>query len=184
MKIVFDCDDTLFGAMPEIYLTARRFANGNVPHYSQWQCGISQPWIEDIEEWKSFMIKDGVLERIQLLPGAKHLLYMLNEQGHEVHIMTNRGFHPNAEKITAYTLGYVPYTSLSVLPFDACKGETVVDLFGQVDVFVDDNIKHCRSVISYGAALQVFQPHLPNSSSDPSIKRIHDITELFDILKI
>jgi FMN phosphatase YigB (HAD superfamily) len=184
MKFVFDCDDTLLVAIPEIYLTALRFAETNIPHFSEWQCGIEQPWINDIEEWKAFMILDKVLERIQLAQGARHLLHRLHELGHEVIIMTNRGFHPHAFDITRHALGFTPYTDLVILPFDACKAEAIAQRYGKVDVFVDDSAKHCENALNLSVATSIYQPSLPQSRTVEGVQRIHDVTQLFNILNL
>lgn len=148
-KIGFDIDDVLLHTYPALHeVCVREGINGDCTSPTTWS-----PFEEygcDRETWVNALNKaarEGYLYRD--IPPDEDALRAMRElyfDGHEIHLITSRGFLGEAEIIAEHTEGWlieygVPHHSLS---YSRTKGIDAVRL--DLDFFIDDNEKNWREV--------------------------------------
>ena len=185
MKIGVDIDDVLY----PWYRTAHEvceevgITNGKTP--TTWQvqddygCSLEE-WIEALSE----ATVSGRLYEAPPFPGVLRSLERLVEAGHEVHLITARGWLQHGPVIKGHTIRWlwnweVPYTSLTF-----ARDKTIL----RADVFVDDHPKNWAAL--WAADLPCFlvqqtwnhddhiDPALHNLAAETRVDSFNHFTDL------
>lgn len=144
---VFDVDDTLvdfFAYMIKIIkekygLDASTFASRETHKY----LNIT------IEEWFNKIIEFELLVHSPPKTGAIELLQRLYDEGHNIHFVTCRGFHPDAYDVTCRWLKlFIPNYehNVHIIQLSELKSDVIRTRIGHVDYFFDDTLHHCSEV--------------------------------------
>jgi len=172
LHIGVDVDDVIFPWYHLAHEASERagITNGKVPKswapFEEYGC-TDQEWYDALE----VATLDGSLYRGELYPGAAEALQRLVDAGHQVHIVTARGFFKHGHLIreaTVHTLKDVPHHSLTFT-----KDKTIMRL----DAFVDDAIHNVEALREHMPVAMVNQPH--NEGFDHAW-RVNSITEFVD----
>jgi hypothetical protein len=185
-KVGFDIDDVLF----PWYLRAHEacveagITNGVEPTswrpYEEYGC-TKQDWLEalDVVTLKgNLYIKHGPDE------DALRALRSLYFDGHEVHLITARGFIGHSRLISQHTVRWleihaVPYKTLS---FTRAKGARAEQL--ELDFFLDDNVDNFMDVYAHGIS-QSYLLDRPWNRDDVrgSFARVKTVQQYVDFIK-
>lgn len=147
-KVGFDIDDVLLHCYPALHEVCVRegLTNGVEPTswypYDEYGC-TREEWVAALDK----AAREGYLYRD--IPPDEDALRAMRElyfDGHEIHLITSRGFLGEKEIIEEHTEGWlleygVPHKSLT---YSQSKGEVAAQL--DLDFFIDDNEKNWRDV--------------------------------------
>jgi len=177
MRIGVDVDDVLFPWFDLAHAACERAGITNGRRPAQWQCWLDYGCTE--AEWLTVMetaTLDATLYTGDPYPGAIEALHDLATAGHELHIVTARGFFVHGDLIRRHTVEWlrdhdVPHHSLTF-----SKRKTLV----QVDVFVDDS---CKNVCELEAAgIPAWMDDAPHNQHVTDHRRVANVREFADII--
>lgn len=183
-KIGFDIDDVLLHTYPALHEVCVRegLTNGVVPTswypYEEYGCS-RDAWVEAL----GAAAREGYLYRD--IPPDDDALRAMRElyfDGHEIHLITARGFLGEADIIAEHTEGWlveygVPHHSLS---YSQTKGEDAVRL--GLDYFLDDNEKNWRQVAATGTVSYLLD-RTWNRDIGAGMFRVQSVRSFADIIK-
>jgi uncharacterized HAD superfamily protein len=185
-KVGFDIDDVLFPWYARAHEACEEagITNGVEPTtwrpYEEYGCS-KEDWLEalDVVTLKgNLYLKHGPDE------DALRALRSLYFDGHEVHLITARGFIGHSRLISQHTVRWleqhaVPYKTLS---FTRAKGARAVQL--GLDFFIDDNIDNFMDVYEHGVS-QSYLLDRPWNRNDVrgSVARVKTVQKYVDIIK-
>jgi len=175
LNIGVDMDDCILGWYGRAHEASERagITNGVQPKswapHKEYGCK-DQDWFDALE----VATLDGSLYLyIEPFPGAVEALQRLVDAGHQVHIVTARGFFAHGDLIRAQTVEWlarynVPHHSLTFT-----KDKTIMRL----DAFVDDAIHNVEALREHMPTAMVNQPH---NEGFEHAWRVNSITEFVD----
>lgn len=162
-KVGFDIDDVFLHTYQAMHVIAEKagITNGATPTcwnpYEAYGC-TREEWIEVMAEAnrKGWLYRDVIPDQ-DALRAVRELAW----DGHEIHLITARGFFGDKEITEEHTEGWlieyaIPHHSLS---YSTTKGEVAQRL--SLDFFIDDNERNFREV--KGALGSWYDPLTPNS---------------------
>lgn len=94
-------------------------------------------------------LQNRVLENATPLVNARLALQHLQNHDITVTILTARGWHPDAKRLTQrwLTKHQLPYSQLFIVPWGANKGQYLRQQVGHgIDAFIDDHVDNVRQV--------------------------------------
>lgn len=149
MKIGLDIDGVIFDSENEIRIQAElddllKYKKNGVEHPEEFWEEHRYNWTaEQLMEFRSNMRE--ILERANLMPGAKRILDMLKKEGHELIVITARAIvGPSIEECIEQFKKYD-------LEFDKCywKVEDKVEVCKKekIDLMIDDSPIHCKKLV-------------------------------------
>jgi hypothetical protein len=177
MRIGVDIDDVIFPWYEyahELCVQAR-ITNGVTPMswspFLEYGCTI-QDWLDVLE----VATMDGTLYSGEPYLGAIEALWRLRDAGHEVHLVTARGFFNFGELIREQTVSWladwdVPHDSLTFT-----KDKTSVPC----DVFIDDSAPNVAALTAAG--VRTFMLTRPHNATDPYELRVGHVAEFVDLI--
>lgn len=177
MRIGVDVDDVLYPWFERAHAACERAGITRGRRPAQWQCWLDYGCTE--QEWLYVMERatlDGSLYNGEPYPGAIVALRELEAAGHELHIVTARGFFNHGALIRAHTVDWlrehdVPHHSLTF-----SKNKTLV----RTDVFVDDS---CKNVCELEAAgVPTWMVDAPHNQHVTDHRRVSGIREFADTI--
>ena len=183
MKIGIDIDDTIANswdtfipAYSKIFDISVDKLKESKPYYQAIQNKIS------LDEYfkKMSKIHDDLTLDIPLKENVKETIDKLYELGHKVVFITARGkSHSDAYDITKKYLDnhQIKYEKLIVEASEKdkiCKEE-------QINLFIDDSIKHCRSVALKGIEVLLFETNY--NKNDKQFKHVKNWDEVYFYIK-
>jgi len=157
MRIGVDIDDVLFPFYANAHRACQRagITNGVEPTtwspFNDYGCTL-QDWLDALE----VATLNGTLYDGKPLPGAVDAMQRLQEAGHQLHLVTARGYFKHGDLIKRATIGWldqwgIPHDSLHFI-----QDKTLV----RVDVAVDDKPANVTALESAGIpAWLVRAPH-------------------------
>lgn len=192
-KVGFDIDDILLHTYPALHAVCVKegLDNGIEPNtwypYEEYGC-TREAWIEALGK----ATREGYLYRD--IPPDEDALRAMRElyfDGHEIHLITARGFLSEREIIEQHTEAWlteygVPHHSLS---YSQTKGVEVVRL--GLDFFIDDNVQNFQDVrqalglgddFGYRHSYLLTRPWNQECNTFPG-ERIQSVREYADIIK-
>jgi uncharacterized HAD superfamily protein len=103
--------------------------------------------------------------------GLLELNAALQEKGYYVVLVTARGWHPEARKVTQEWMERIGfhYDELIVCPLDKCK-EEATKMFKKVEIFMDDRFDHCLSMAESGRVVKSLVMDQPWNRNEYSLK--------------
>lgn len=177
MRILFDCDDTLVDFMG-VMCSDRSMARESIITRD-----IGATFGMTMGQWLTELIRSNTLERCQLFEETQEVLNKLVELGHQLEVITNRGFHPDALAVTQDNLVGLPISDFHIVPFHELKSEYMMMNTGWADIFVDDSATHCETVAASGMAGKVFLRNMPHNQQHVPSANVQRINTLRDILE-
>lgn len=183
-KVGVDIDDVLLHTYQAMHVIAEKagITNGKTP--TSWnpyeEYGISRDeWIDVMAEAnrRGWLYRDVVPDQ-----DALRALRQLAWDGHEIHLVTARGFFGDQDITEEHTEGWlveyaVPHASLT---YSQMKG-VVAERLG-LDYFIDDHIRNWRDVAKKG--VQSYLLDRPwNQDASAGKLRVQSVQEYVDIIK-
>lgn len=183
-KIGFDIDDILLHTYPALHAVAERegLTNGVSPStwypYEEYGC-TRERWVDALNK----AAREGYLYRD--IPPDEDALRAMRElyfDGHEIHLITARGFLGEAEIIAEHTEGWliehgVPHKTLT---YSQTKGQDALRL--GLDFFIDDNERNWLDVgVMACASYLLDRPW--NRDTEAGSFRVQSVREYADIIK-
>lgn len=181
MTIVLDLDDVLANLRESLYQTLTR-ESGIDLHWRHWtHYNLRQHYSVIGDRLEEILIHAQTLQACQPEPRAAAITQALAELGHEIAIVTARGWHPQAWAVTHEWLSRhrIAYHHLSVVPLGGNKLE-VLQSFENIILAVDDHPHHVTRYLSVGIpALLVDRPW----NTDFRGERIYSLEAVLDYVK-
>lgn len=170
LDLMVDIDEVIFPMMETVHERARdkgyhdgsaKMAWAGWVHY---RLPTGEPLPEDIywDLWSEFALDGGYLHT-EPIPGAVEALRWLAWEGHNIHLVTARGFMANAEKIKAWTPRWIENFAVphKTLTFAKDKVAAQEALGVEFDSAIDDGPKNFTALAEAG--VEVFlQDHEHN----------------------
>lgn len=183
-KVGFDIDDILLHTYPALHEVSVRegLTNGVTPNtwypYEEYGCS-RDAWVEALSK----AAREGYLYRD--IPPDEDALRAMRElyfDGHEIHLITARGFLGEADIIAEHTEGWliehgVPHKTLT---YSQTKGQDALRL--GLDFFIDDNERNWLDVgVTACASYLLDRPW--NRDAEAGSFRVQSVREYADIIK-
>jgi len=183
MKIGVDIDDTITNSWENIIPYYSKIFNIDIkklensrPYYYAIKDKIS---LEEYYE-KLLSLYDKFSTIVPLKDNVKEIIDKIYEEGHTITFITARGKeHTDAYKSTKEYLDrhHIKYDKLIVNAHDkakVCKEE-------KIELFIDDSIKHCTSVLNEGIDVLMFETKYNKEEKKP--KHVKNWDEIYEYLK-
>ena len=185
MRVIFDIDDCLMPWAEEVHLKcieAGLAEEGST--WTQWNmwkdygCTMEQ-WLEVVD---SLVVENGIYHAPPY-PGVIESTQKLQRLGHEIHLVTARGFFAHAEQIRAWTLDWVNTFNIpGRLWFAQNKGVVAKNL--EITHAIDDRIENVYSMMNAGVDVYLMnQPHNIDEHFDP-YRRVNSVPEFVERILI
>ena len=186
LDLMVDIDEVIFPMMATVHESAREkgYHDGTAPiawaGWVHYRLPTGEPLPEDIwwDLWADFALGGGYLNT-KPIEGSVEALRWLAWEGHNIHLVTARGFMENAENIRAWTPQWVEDFAVphKTLTFAKDKVEAMHDLGVVFDSAIDDSPKNYSTLDEAG--IHVFlQDHEHNRDFDvPDDRRIDTLWE-------
>jgi len=180
MRIGIDIDDTITNSWEKL-----------IPHYAKLfsieedTLHKSRPYynsVKDkitIEEYYKMMLPmyDEIMPNVDIKPDVKEVIDKLYSLGHTVTFITSRGIdYTNAYQISKDFLDkhHIKYEKI----ITGCKDKAIACHDENIDLFIDDSVKHCRSVAKSGIETLLFETYYNKDYNElKHVKSWHDIYE-------
>lgn len=159
LDLMVDIDEVIFPMMETIHLRAQGKGLHDGTAKMAWAGWVNyrlpdgQPCPEDVywDLWAEFALEGGYLHT-EPIPGAVEALRWLSWEGHNIHLVTARGFMANAENIRNWTPRWiaefaVPHKTLTFARDKVAAQET---LGVQFDSAIDDGPKNWTALTDAG----------------------------------
>lgn len=184
LDLMVDIDDVICPTMESIHLLARDAGlhDGTAKMgWSGWEhytLPDGSPCPPDVywDLWGQFA-RDGGYLTTEPIPGAAEALRWLAWQGHNIHLVTARGFMSNAKRIRAWTPRWVGDFALphKTLTFAKDKVAAQAELGVEFDSAIDDSPKNYQALDEAGV-LVYLQDHEHNRDF-PAERRVSTLWE-------
>jgi 5'(3')-deoxyribonucleotidase len=185
--IIIDLDDTLGDLKVRLQNIYRKKTGRTDIHYRDWKDFNSVTYGYTFDDLTEFFIEDNSLALMRPHAGVVETTARLKSLGYDIHIVTARSWHPDAQNVTEawLTAANITFDQVHIVPFNMCK-EEVTRSIPNIHFFVDDRIEHCKAMQSSGRVekqVLVFgQPwnetQFEEMPSSDNFQRIEDIREI------
>lgn len=185
--IILDLDDTLGDLKVRLQNIYRKKTGRTDIHYRDWLDFNSVNYGYTFDDLTNFFIEDNSLALMRPHAGVVETTARLKELGYDIHIVTARGWHPDAEAQTDAWLKEhnITFDSVHIVPFGMCKEEMTRNI-PNVEFFIDDRMDHCLAMHNsgrIGSKTLVFaqpwnQTQFEAHTADDNLQRIEDIREI------
>ncbi|WAX21767.1 hypothetical protein [Stenotrophomonas phage RAS14] len=190
--IILDLDDTLGNIKERLQNIYRKKTGRTDIHYRDWKDFGSVHYDFSFDDLTQFFIEDNTLRLMRPHAGTIETTARLKSLGYDIHIVTARGWHPDAQAITEawLTENNITFDQVHIVPFGQCK-EELTRTIPNIAFFVDDRIDHCLAMHKSGRVdkqvLVYAQPwnedqFVEHEGKDDSFQRIEDIREILRFL--
>lgn len=180
MKIGVDCDGILYDFVASLqhFLTKYRgWSRFDLPDALSWNFWDDQ-WSMTLEEFLDYCA-DGVDSGVVFKWGdpevhSVEVLEALREDGHTLHVVTNRSFGSRSvENTESWLVEHgVPFDTLTF-----SKDKTVVP----VDIFIEDNVDNYNALVDAGVCAVMFDR--PWNQDKEDAHRVYDWWEFYDFVQ-
>ena len=183
MKIGIDIDDTITNSWQCIIpLYSKEF---NIPIE---ELEKSKPYygainhLITIDEYYELMKGkcDSFAANVELKENVKETLTKLHNNGYEIIFITARG----KEHKDPYQLSK-DYLDKHQIPFDKLivdsKDKSIACIEEEIDIFIDDSLKHCKEVAEKGFEVLLFETNY--NKEDQEFKHMKDWNEIYEYIK-
>lgn len=181
MKIILDCDDVLANTRDPIAQLISELKNQYVhpDHWSHWGA-ITDNYDLTFDELAHHIIHKQILETSQPEDNAHNISQILNFMGHDVVVLTARGYHKNAQQLTEEWCQKhrIKVSDVVVVDHKQSKAQ-LIKTFGDVFMYVDDNPHHILEAASIG---HIQYPILKTMPWNNKLDYNHRIDNLSSIL--
>lgn len=176
--IIFDLDDTLGGLGESLCKSLNTFTGKGLSCEEWYKFDIISIYGMRIDDFNNVIINDKLLENMKPFAESKKLLTDLKQQGYTIKVITSRGYHPNARKITEDWLNKyeIPFDELIITEHSKKKCDYVTEEENVV-LFLDDRVENCEDFIASGKATNVFLYSMPWNRYSP-INKMKNLDEV------
>jgi uncharacterized HAD superfamily protein len=184
-KVGFDIDDVFLHTYQAMHVIAGKagITNGVTPTswnpYDEYGCSREE-WTAVMDEAArmGWLYKDVIPDQ-DALRAVRELAW----DGHEIHLVTARGFMGEKDIVEEHTEGWlveyaVPHKSLT---YSRTKGEVTARL--RLDYFLDDNVQNWLDVAGSGPTRSHLLDRPWNQDINAGIFRVKTVQEYVDIIK-
>lgn len=189
--IIFDLDDTLGDLKVRLQNIYRKKTGRTDIHYRDWKDFNSVNYGYSFDDLTEFFIEDNSLRLMRAHAGVVETTARVKALGYDIHIVTARGWHPDAQAVTEAWLAEnnITFDQLHIVPFGHCKEELTRSI-PNIHFFVDDRMDHCLAMHKSGRVetqtLVFGQPwneeQFDSYPTDDKLQRIEDIREILRFL--
>lgn len=148
-RIILDLDDVTVN-MGEVLTPAMNDYTGLNKCMSTWHTyNITDHYpMVDQRKFADIVVNYNLFERAQPFDGAIAATHRLKQLGYDIHVVTSRGFHPDALNLTHTWLQEhgAAFDELHIVPDGATKS-SVYGKIGKFDFIVDDHIGNIYDAI-------------------------------------
>lgn len=148
-KIILDLDDVTIN-MGEVLTPAMNDYTGMNLCMSMWHTyNITDHYpMVDQRKFADIVVNYNLFERAQPFEGAIEATHRLKRLGYDIHVVTSRGFHPDALNLTQSWLSEhdAAFDDLHIVPDGATKS-SVYGKVGNFDFIVDDHVGNIYDAI-------------------------------------
>jgi len=152
LSVIFDIDDVLIPILSKVHeAIGAAGLNPDNRNMTRWEMHLDYGCTKEqwVEVFSSLAVPDGIYHAAPY-PGVKQAMDNLQDAGHDIHLVTARGFHNHAEQIRKWTHEWKELWDIpGTLTFAHRKGEEVSRL--EADYAVDDGIHNVRDMTAAGA---------------------------------
>lgn len=183
MNIGFDFDGVIVDTERAFKYEAEKYQYFHGGNFNRTQKGFV---FAGNPEGVKYCFSSGMFERVTmtapLIAGAKEILEMLHKDGHKLFLITARG--------TAYADGAQEISTAKArleqlkLPFDKIiwaredKGQACLE--NKIDIFIDDDTKHCENVAECGIrALHFRDRFIPHAKESKNITEVDTFMHIY-----
>lgn len=139
-------------------------------------------WTE--EEQNAFLDKYADITEFDMMPGAKQVINMLKEDGHELIVITARGAIPNQkeganiaeQRLNSEGIKFDKYYSKQKEKINICQLENV-------DVMIDDNYHICEAMKEAGIPVIYFNSCRKHINEKDGLKEVANWGEVYRVIK-
>lgn len=184
-KVGFDIDDVFLHTYQAMHVIAEKagITNGVTPTswnpYDEYGCSREE-WSEVINHATrmGWLYRDVVPDE-DALRAVRELAW----DGHEIHLVTARGFMGEKDIVEEHTEGWlieyaVPHASLS---YSSVKGD-VVNLRG-IEYFLDDHVRNWQEIAERTMAQSYLLDRPWNQEAEAGTHRLATVSQYVDIIK-
>lgn len=185
LDLMVDIDEVIFPMMETVHEKARvkglhdgtaKMAWAGWVHY---RLPTGEPCPEDIywDLWAEFAADGGYLTT-EPIPGAVEALRWLMWEGHNIHLVTARGFMKNAEKIREWTPQWVENFAVphKTLTFARDKVAAQEQLGVRFDAGLDDSPKNWAYLVADGVKMWLMNhEHNADETRIPDSMRVNTV---------
>lgn len=143
--IILDCDDVIVD-MKNVLIPALNKATGkNVQIHEQTDFNLRINFPElSYDEILDIIVKAECFTTVEVLNGAKEGIDMLKDFGFNLHVVTSRGYHPEALKLTREHLldNNIKVDSINIVNFGQSKSEVYSKIAKHFEFIVDDHVEN------------------------------------------
>lgn len=180
---IFDLDDVLANLRDPIQAAlTKRF--GKDIHHREWdRYDLSDIYEVPLNEIVDAFIEHEILDHARPEPGAAEALCCARECGHQVAILTARGWHPDGDALTREWLaahGLLP-DLLHIVPLHQ-KKEEVLGRYSGIAWMIDDNPAHVLGAARSGAVQSVVLMERPWNKDLAHPLRVLDLFEYANLM--
>ncbi len=183
MRIGVDIDDTITDSWEcliphyaKMFDIDENILHQSRPYYNSIKDKIS------LDEYYKVMLPvyDKVIPNVHLKKDVKEVIDKLYDLGHTVIFITSRGAdHTNAYEVSKefldkYQIKYEKIVTGCKDKAEACQKE-------KIDLFIDDSVKHCRSVNKLGIDTLLFETYYNKDYSE--LKHIKSWNDIYEYIK-
>jgi uncharacterized HAD superfamily protein len=148
-----DIDDVLADLSTAMYpsLKLRYPSVRPVEHWSIFN--LSKLFSIPYEGFLQAIVEDKLLENAQPLPGACRAMEQIHQSGHPIVLITSRGFHFDALRVTQEWLARhrIPYDDLIIVPHGMTKAQAAIGKYPKGFLYmIDDSFENLDAMKNAG----------------------------------
>ena len=186
MRIGIDIDDTMTNIRDDLIKAAIKYdkflgGSGNYNYSSYYPSRVFN-WNENERHYYMSTIRRNVVNNAKIREG---LLEVLNKliKNNEIIIITARSdfYYKDPLNMTINWLKkeHIPYNKLFINSTD--KGITCKE--NKIDIFIDDNPKHCMEAYNVGCKVFIMNNNNDNICDNKDIVRVNNFYEFYEKIK-
>ena len=184
MKIGIDIDDTITDTWEYIIPIYSKIFNKSIDEIKK-----GEPYFYSIEDTGISLASyfkmlnpyfEKIIPNVPLKKDAKEVINKLHSEGHQIIFITARGkmYHDeykiSADYLKKHNIYYDKLITNSQAKDKTCQEE-------QIDLFIDDNIKHCQSVSNIGKEVLMFENYYNKDYSN--VKHVKTWKEIYEYIQ-
>jgi len=140
-------DDVLVNMRASLQVVLDDYSGTTVP-YENWHTYCVNNYYPSVTDdvFNNLVIKSDIFRTADPISGTIEGMNMLSEQGYNLHIVSARGFHPDAHNITKQWLldNGVPFDTISISHYGEPKSHTYAKLNYKFAFMLDDHVSNIQ----------------------------------------
>lgn len=181
-SVILDLDDTLINFREPMCQLLNKLTDKGI-HWKEWNCyGVGDFYDMTGEEFCEYIVEHEILQNLEPHEETRGLLTELHNRNYNIVIISARGFHPNADKVTRdwFAKYDLPLDELYISTHGNRKIDSVKE-HENIILTLDDNVQHCEDFIASGKPQHVLLYDMP-WNIESSIPRIKSLNEVYNYI--